>query len=93
MIKTYNHKGLEAFAQTGNPSKLPVNAKHAPRVKAILVALQAAQKPSDMNVPGWAFKQWSGYTARYAVKVTGNYRIRWDWRDGAAEDVEIGDWH
>jgi len=91
MIKTYSHKALEAFATQGDASKLPVpNHK---RVRRLLLVLNAATKPEDMNLPGFRFHGLNTKPKRYAVDASGNYRITWAWDDGNAIDVKIEDYH
>lgn len=90
MIKTFKDKGLEAFFTTGNASGLPV-PQHA-RVRRILAALHAAAKPTDMALPGYRFHPLNGKPQRYTVDASGNYRITWEWDDGAIK-VDIEDYH
>jgi proteic killer suppression protein len=91
-IRSYRNKGLRRFAETGDASKLSV--RHVERVRRILDLLVIARQPRDMDLPGLRFhfnKQWEG--GRFAVWVSGNYRITFAWRDGAAEDVDLEDYH
>ena len=91
MIKTYTSKALEAFATKGDGSKLPVQNHN--RVRRILLTLDAATKPEDMNGPGFRFHGLSTKPKRYAVDASGNYRVTWAWDDGDAIDVNIEDYH
>jgi proteic killer suppression protein len=91
MIRTFRSKALEAFAATGDTSKLPV--KNHKKVSRILQALNAAKVPQDMNLPGYRFHPYEGEPKRYSVDVTGNYRITYGWEDGDAIDVDLNDPH
>lgn len=91
VIKTYASNGLEAFATEGDGSKLPV--QNHKRVRRILLALDAAMKPEDMNLPGFRFHGLNSKPKRYAVDASGNYRVTWAWDDGNAADVNIEDYH
>ena len=51
MIKSFRHKGLKQFAETG--SKAGIQPKHAPRLRRLLTALDVASRPEDMNAPGY----------------------------------------
>lgn len=93
MINTYINKALEAFATEGDGSKLPVPAAKHDRVRRILLVLNAATKPEDMNLPGFRFHGLSTNPKRYAVDATRNYRVTWSWEDGNAIDVDIEDYH
>lgn len=91
VIGTYASKAPEVFAAEGDGSKLPVQ-NHA-RVRRILLALDAATKPEDMNLPGFRFHGLNTKPKRYAVDASGNYRVTWAWDDGDAIDVSIEDYH
>jgi len=51
MIKSFQHKGLEHFYETG--STKGIQASHAPKLRRQLARLNAAAVPQDMNIPGW----------------------------------------
>ena len=63
------------------------------RVRRQLVALNAAKKPEDMNLPGYRFHGLEGKPKRYAVDVTGNYRLTWVWDEPDAIAVDLEDYH
>ena len=50
VIKSYRHKGLKRFAETG--SKGGIQPKHADRLRRLLTALDVASMPQDMDAPG-----------------------------------------
>jgi proteic killer suppression protein len=50
MIKTFRHKGLQAFFETG--SKAGIQPHHASRLLRQLTRLDIAKGPGDMNLPG-----------------------------------------
>lgn len=92
MIKSFRSKALEAFATKGDASKLPV--QNEARVRRILLALDAAQSPENMNLPGYKFHGLSGKDkGRYSVWATGNYRITFGWVDTDAIAVDLEDYH
>lgn len=91
MIRSYRNRGLERFATSGDASKLAV--RNTARVNRILTALNAATKPEDLNLPGYAFHGLQGKPKRYAVSATGNYRITFGWDEGDAVDVDLEDYH
>ena len=90
-IGSFRSKPLERFARDGDASKLPV--KNHDRVRRILVALDAATTPEDMNIPGFRFHPLKGKPKRYAVDASGNYRITWAWEEPDAIDVDLEDYH
>lgn len=92
MIRTFRHKGLRRFYETG--SKAGIAAAHLPRLARILARLGDASAPDDMNVPGWKLHPLKGDAAgRWAVWVSGNWRLTFTFRDGDACDVDLEDYH
>ena len=51
MIKTFQHKGLKLFFDTG--SKAGIQAQHATRLRLQLAKLNSSQSPNDMDLPNW----------------------------------------
>ncbi len=92
MIKSFQHKGLKRFFETG--SKAGIQAAHAPRLGRQLQALDVATVPIEMNVPGWAFHPLLGKeTGRYAVSVSGNWRLTFEFEGSNAVLVHYEDYH
>lgn len=92
-IRSFAQKGLRAFWETGDTRKLPARA-HAKRIRAILDALNAAEGPSEMNLPGLNLHRYNtGRIGYHSVNVSGNWRIIFKFEDGHAVDVEIWDPH
>lgn len=92
MIRSFRNKGLKLYANRGDRSKLSiVNLR---RLDAILERLAAAERPEDMNLPGWRFHALKGSMAgRYAVDATGNWRVTFAWDGADAVDVDLEDYH
>lgn len=92
MIKSWQHKGLEAFFRSG--SKVGIRPDHAPRLRRQLARLDAAGAPFDMNVPGWRFHRLGGsLAAHYAVSVNGNWRLTFRFEGPDAVLVDYQDYH
>jgi proteic killer suppression protein len=91
VICSFRSKALKRFAAKGDGSKLPV--QNHDRVRRQLAALDAASVPEDLDLPGYRFHGLEGEPKRYAVSVTGNYRLTWSWDDGDATDVDLEDYH
>ena len=92
MIKSFRHKGLEAFFRTG--SKKGIQPHHAVKLQLQLAALDNAVGPEDMNAPNWRLLELSGSLAgHWSVWVNGNWRLtfRFDGKD--AELVDYQDYH
>ncbi len=92
MIKSFRHKGLQAFFERG--TKAGIQAAHASKLSRQLARLDEAQKPHDMNVPGWGLHPLKGDLAdHWAVTVNGNWRMTFVFDGVDAELVDYLDYH
>lgn len=92
MIRSFRHKGLEAFYLRG--SRAGIRPDHAARLRLILTALDCARRPADMNAPGWRLHPpHGGLEGFHAVKVSGNWRVVFRFADGHGWDVDYVDYH
>ncbi len=91
MIKSFCNKSLENLFVEGKAQK--INPKHR-RKLMILDWLHDAAEPEDMNFPGSKFHPLKGkLQGFYSVKVSGNWRVIFRFRDGDAYDVDYVDYH
>ncbi|MGA9666106.1 MAG: type II toxin-antitoxin system RelE/ParE family toxin [Gallionella sp.] len=92
MIKSFAHKGIKAFFETG--TKAGIQAVHASRLRLQLAALNRAKVPTDMAVPNWKLHPLKGNLAgHWAVTVNGNWRITFRFENGDALLVDYQDYH
>ena len=92
MIKSFDHKGLEAFFYEGTTKG--IQAKHATRLQFILDLLDFAGIVEDMNFSGSGLHQLKGKLAgHWSVKVSGNWRLTFRFEDGNAYVVNYRDYH
>jgi toxin HigB-1 len=92
MIKSFKHKGLEDFFYSGK--KKGIRPEHADRLERILDRLNAADEIRDMNYPGSNLHKLVGDKKdQYAVKVSGNWRVFFEFTDEHAHFVDYGDYH
>ena len=92
MIKSFSHKGIKAFFETG--SKAGIQAAHAPRLRLQMAALNRAKVPTDMAVPNWKLHALKGNLAgHWAITVNGNWRITFRFENGDALLVDYQDYH
>jgi proteic killer suppression protein len=92
MIKSFAHKGLEAYFQTG--SKKGIQAKHESKLRMQLAALDTAFTADDMDIPGWRLHALKGdRSGLMAISVSGNWRITFRFEDGNAHVVNYEDYH
>jgi toxin HigB-1 len=92
MIRTFAHKGLEDFFFDG--TKRGIQPKHAGRLEGLLDRLDQAREIRDMNFPGSGLhllepKQ----VGRWAVKVSGNWRLTFRFEEGDVFEVDYLDYH
>ena len=92
MIKSFAHKGLEQFFETG--SKAGIQPRHADRLRLILAQLYQARTLDDMNIPSLRLHELRGNRqGTWAVTVQANWRITFRFVEGDAEVVDYEDYH
>lgn len=93
MIKSFRHKGLQAFFERG--SKAGIQPAHAPRLARQLARLNEAAGPDDMDVPGWRLHPLSGGNLRghWSVWVNGNWRMTFAFDGVDAVLMDYLDYH
>ncbi|MDE2407336.1 MAG: type II toxin-antitoxin system RelE/ParE family toxin [Xanthomonadaceae bacterium] len=92
MIRSFRHKGVEAFFRQGKTQGIQV--KHASRLRLQLSMLDAASGPNDMAVPGWKLHPLKGDLAdHWAVWVNANWRLTFTFINGDTELVDYQDYH
>ena len=92
MIKSFQHKGLEALFKTG--SKAGIQAHHAARFRIQLTSLDSATQAKDVSVPGWKLHELTGDRAGFlSVAVSGNWRLIFRFVEKDVELVDYLDYH
>ncbi|TLP75086.1 Killer protein [Pseudomonas nitroreducens] len=92
MIRSFRHKGLRALYQQDDPRG--VRADHVPRLKRILAALESANGPRDMDLPGYRLHGLKGsLSGCWAVSVSGNWRVTFRFVDSDVELLDYLDYH
>jgi proteic killer suppression protein len=92
MIKSFRHKGLKQFVETG--SKAGIQPTHAPRLRRLLTALDVAIRPEDMGAPGYDLHPLKGNLAgHWSVSVSGNWRLTFLFEGEDAVLVDYQDYH
>lgn len=63
-------------------------------MRLLVVALDNATRPEDMNQPGFRFHALKGDRGgRFAVDASANYRLTFGWDGADAIDVDLEDYH
>jgi len=92
MINSFRHKGLRRFFEEGHVAG--VRPTHAKRLRMLLSALNTATEIDDMDVPGFGLHTLKGdRKGQWAVSVSGNWRITFEFRDGNAYSLDYEDYH
>ena len=92
MIKSFRHKGLQRFFESG--SKAGIQAAHAARLRLQLAALDQAVKPEDLSSPAWGLHHLKGdLKGHWAITVNGNWRMVFTFDGTDAVLVDYRDYH
>lgn len=92
MIKSFRHKGLKKFFETG--STAGIDAKQAKKIGLRLSVLDFANKINDVNLPGFFLHSLTGNrTGLWSITVTGNWRITFELSEGDIYIVNYEDYH
>ncbi|QXI26205.1 type II toxin-antitoxin system RelE/ParE family toxin [Pseudomonas vanderleydeniana] len=92
MIVSWRHKGLRAFFESGSTSG--IRADQAKRLSGVLLALNRARTPEDVNLPGWRLHALKGELSGFwAITVTANWRVTFRFIGTDVELVNDLDYH
>ena len=92
MIRTFKHKGLRLYFETGSTRGIQV--KHATRLRLQLTALNTAMEVSDLDIPGYKLHPLKGdRKGIWSIMVSGNWRLTFEFRDGHVYLLDYGDYH
>ncbi|MGI8783624.1 MAG: type II toxin-antitoxin system RelE/ParE family toxin [Acidobacteriota bacterium] len=92
MIRSFRDKEAEVLL-SGHPSRRLQNVARVAQRK--LQQLNAAHQLRDLNAfPGNRLEPLAGRRrGQHSIRINGQYRICFVWRDGDAYEVEIVDYH
>ena len=92
MIERFRHKGLERFFRSGDTRG--INPQHAARLRRLLTTLNTSTGPAGMNLPGYRLHRLKGERKeQWAVSVSGNWRLVFEYEDENATDIDLADYH
>lgn len=90
MIKSFKHKGLQKFFQTG--SLQGIQAMHAQRLRLILSRLNNITQIDDINLPSFRLHRLKGNMNNlWSMTVQANWRITFEF-DENTKNVYIVDY-
>lgn len=92
MIKSFKHKGLKTFFESG--SKAGIQAKHERKLRMQLAAIDTANVIDDVDLPGFKLHSLKGAREGiWSITVNGNWRITFEFIDGNAYILNYEDYH
>ena len=92
MIRSFKHKGLKKYYDTG--SKQGIQAEHASKLRMQLTALDSAQVIDDLDIPGYRLHQLKGNRKGiWSITVSGNWRVTFEFTEGNVYIVNYEDYH
>ncbi len=92
MVRSFKHKGLEKYFTKGTASG--IQSAHSKRLRLILGRLNASTTPQDMDLPGLYFHQLRGkHRGRWSVRVSGKWRVTFNFDGLDAVEVDYEDYH
>jgi proteic killer suppression protein len=92
MVKSFKHKGLKKFYETGSTKGIQSN--HVRKLRMQLAALDTAQSIEDMDIPGYRLHQLKGSRkGLWSITVNGNWRLTFEFVDGNVHILNYEDYH
>ena len=92
MIKSFKHKGLKLFFETG--SAKGIKPAHKQKLRMRLAAIDTATCIDDINLPGFRLHPLKGdREGLWAIDVSKNWRVVFKFEDGNAYIVDYEDYH
>ncbi len=93
MIKSFKNAETAAVAKGLVAKKLPIEIQKVALRK--IRQLEAAQSLNDLKAPpsNKLEKLKHDRTGQHSIRINGQWRLCFSWRDGDAYDVEITDYH
>jgi len=92
MVRSLRHKALRRLYDKGQVRGLP--PEFVERLRLILADLDAARQPKDLELPGYRLHPLRGdMKGRWAIDVSGNWRVIFRLEAGDVYDVDLVDYH
>ena len=92
MIVSFKHRGLKALYEGKTPRR--VAPEHVRKLLDILAVLDHSGGPRGVDLPGLRLHPLKGQLqGHYAVTVSGNWRVTFQFKEGDVIDVDYQDYH
>lgn len=91
-MRTFRHRALKRLYERGDASR--IGSDLLDRANLALADLDAAAKPSDIDLPGYRMHPLKGIRRGYwSISVSGNWRIIFRFEEGDTYDVDLVEHH
>lgn len=92
MIRSFQHKGLRQYFESGRLSG--IQPHHARRLRMQLAAIDTARSIHDIDLPGFHLHPLRGQgRGRWSIWVNGNWRLTFAFHGEDAHDLNYEDYH
>jgi len=92
MIQTFRNKALERLLREGNAKGIPKELEK--RIRVRLEVIDSTTDIDNLRIPGYNLHQLKGDRREaWSIKVSGNWRITFKFRDNDAYDLNLEDYH
>jgi proteic killer suppression protein len=92
MIQTFRNKALERLLKEGNAKGIPKDLEK--RIRRRIEVIDSATAIDDLRIPGYDLHQLKGDRREtWSIKVSGNWRITFTFRNNDAYDLNLEDYH
>lgn len=91
MIASFKHRGLKELFETGSSGRVAADLRKRAIIR--LDVIEAATELKHLNQPGFDFHPLNGKPQRYSIHVNGPWCITFEWESGAANRVDLEQYH
>jgi toxin HigB-1 len=92
MIRTFKNKALERLFREGKVKGVPKEFEK--RIRVRLEVIDSAEVVDDIRIPGYDLHELKGEgKGTWSIKVSGNWRITFNFENKDAYDIELEDYH
>lgn len=92
MIKSFKHKGLKKYFETGRTTG--IQSQHEKKLRMQLAAIDTACVIEDIDLPGYQLHPLKGdRESVWSISVNGNWRVTFEFKDGNAFILNYEDYH
>ena len=91
MIKSFKHKGLKIYFETGKTKGL--RADHVRKINSILTLIDRSKEENDFKIFFQCHELKGSKKGIYSMTVSGNWRITFEFINGDAYILNYEDYH